>query len=183
MPNYSSGSMTRVKVRLLLSALLLTPAAVSAEPIAIIDAMTQGLYDDPPAIGSAFAACVNGNGDPEVTATIFTDAGWKRTDDDEMGIVELTAGPTLFVTLYDGGRICSVYSAVDDTHAAGFTLKTFANVVGLPIAPVADDLDCTAFSLGDTTHVTVTSGGQDPVCDSETDSDTRFTFTRNDAVN
>ncbi len=175
--------MTRTFRRLFATLFLLGPVTATAETSPVLTAALNGLTDTPPALGSAFAACIVGDGDPETTAALFTDAGWVRQDDDEMGVVELSADPAFYVTLYDAGRICSVGSSADSTHKATFTLQTLANFANLPTVPIPDELDCTAFSIGDTARAYVSGGGQDPVCDSDTDSEIRFTFTRLDQGN
>ncbi len=166
-----------------LAILMLTPAVALAEPNPVLQSALNGLSASQPGLGSAFSACILGDGDPVLTAAMFTDAGWVRQDDDEMGVIELSTDQALFVTLYDGGRICAVGSPSDGTHAATFTLQTLAKVANLPTVPIPDELDCTAFSIGDATRAYVTGGGQDPVCDSDTDSEIRFTFTRRDGGN
>ena len=124
----------------------------------------------------AVAACMLGNGDAEAAATLFTDAGWSRTDDAEMGMVSLT--PTqgdATVTLYENGRICDVTSEVWGGATALGALQVSVMLAGFQL--VSDQTsECARFALTDMITVDLTSSGQDPVCISESNSNVRFTF-------
>ncbi len=130
-------------------------------------------------LGAAYSACLIGNGDVETTAALFTDAGWTRTDDDEMGVTSLSlpgAEDRIFVDLYDNGSICSVSSETLGSDLADGNLITTLGAASYSFDPLDTPDGCTAYTLNTGVVVTQTSSGQDPVCYSEDTSDTRFIF-------
>jgi hypothetical protein len=124
---------------------------------------------------AALAACLQGGGDAEVTAGLFTGAGWTREDDDEMGMTYLGApSAPLGATLAIDGGYCEVASGSIGTPTANATVSRMA-IEGQMMMGMAEGTDCPGFTLGDAV-VVVTSTGQDPTCNSDTDSVIRVSF-------
>jgi hypothetical protein len=128
------------------------------------------------------AACVLGGGVVEATAALFTETGWTREDDTEMGLIYLS-GPQgdLGATVALDGSFCEVASEAIGTETARAYL-----VATLAAAGASQDLGTDPF--GCTTHLaapgvtgTVTSTGQDPVCEDAGTSAVRVTFGRDRA--
>ncbi len=161
---------------LLLSVTLVSPAfAQDAQTLGAL--LPQLSAEGDSVLQGAYAACILGGGDVDATAGYFTQAGWTRTDDSEMGITELAGvNGGAYVTLYDDGRICSVTSEVLGTPIAEATLATAIALAGWPISPTEGEDGCAAFLMPEIGIATLTSSGQDPVCQSEGSSDVRFIF-------
>lgn len=96
-----------------------------------------------------------------------------------MGLTEIIPpeGP-LFVTLYQDGAICSVYHASQGTAAGTAALAAFLDTVGYAATPAEID-GCGGQALPDGTRISLTTGGQDPACHGEIDTDVRFLFAPN----
>ncbi|SIN78613.1 hypothetical protein [Vannielia litorea] len=160
----------------LLACMAAAPAA--AQNVAILEALVAQLNApaSPEAQLGAYSACLLGNGDPEATAGFFRARGWEVFGDSEMGMVEMTPpeGP-LFVTLYADGEICAVDNTAQGTAIGTVTLSAFLETVGADATPLEIE-GCTGWTLGEGRAVGITSGGQDPVCHSESDNQVRFTF-------
>lgn len=130
-----------------------------------------------PVLRAAAAACLLGDGQTEAIAAPLVAAGWSRQDDDEMGMVTLyPEGGSVGVNLYDGGRICEVASEVWGTENGLAAIQILSGIAGLRLDSIDSADNCIALQLTDTTSVTLTSTGQDPVCQSETTSSLRFTY-------
>lgn len=161
--------------------LTLTVAAFGAVPVLAQDAQMLGMQlrqlKSDSVLQGAYAACILGGGSVDTAVALFTDAGWTRTDEPEMGITELRSARTeVIVTLYDEGRICSVVSEEMGTERAGGALIPTIALADWQVVS-ADSADgCDAYDLGGIAIASVTSSGQDPVCYAENSSDVRFTF-------
>jgi hypothetical protein len=165
-------------IRTLAAALMLaTPAA--AQEMMILEMQLGGLEEqrDNQALAPLLAACLVGNGDAEATATLFTDAGWTRTDDADMGMVSLTppwGDP--YVTLYDNGAICDVTSEQIGLMKADQNLTPLLLAAQFPINRADVPSGCTAYDLGSGITAEMTSSGNDPQCQSDDTSNIRLTF-------
>lgn len=160
----------------LLLACLAAPAA--AQDRAMLEHLLRDLDDatDPKALRAATAACILGEGNADAIAAYFTEAGWTRSDDTEMGMTSLSApAGSVGVSLYDDGRICDVASEGWGTDTALGALQIASGVAGLGLETLPDS-ECTALRLTPSVTVEVTSTGQDPVCFSENTSALRFTY-------
>lgn len=161
---------------LTLALVLALPVPAIAQDVAMLEFSLRDLDDatDLAVLRAAGAACILGAGDADATAAYFTEAGWSRSDDTEMGIVSLAppAG-NVAVTLYDGGRICDVSSEVWGFATAIGALQILSGMAGLGLDS-DQNAECTTIRLTDSVTATITSTGQDPVCDSETNSSTRY---------
>jgi hypothetical protein len=156
---------------------LATPAA--AQDRAMLEFLLRDL--DAPAeqkvLRAAAAACILGDGQVDAIAAPFTDAGWTRDDDTEMGIVALyPQGGNVGVTLYDDGRICDVSSEAWGTDTAIGALQIMAGTAGLTLENVDTGTECITLRVTPAVTVDITSTGQDPTCFSESTSTLRFTF-------
>jgi hypothetical protein len=164
---------------LTLSVLLALPVPVLAQDTMMLEFALRDLDDatESTVLRAAGAACILGAGNVDAIATPFTDAGWSREDDADMGIVSLTppAGDVA-VTLYDDGTICEVASEVWGFATALGALQILAGTAGLSMDS-DQNAECTTIFLTDSITATVTSTGQDPVCASETNSSIRYTVT------
>jgi hypothetical protein len=156
---------------------LAVPLPAFAQDTMMLEFALRDLDDatDPTVLRAAGAACILGAGDAETTAALFTDAGWSRNDETEMGIVTLAppVGDAL-VTLYDDGRICEVTSEIWVFETAIGALQILSATAGLGL-DTDNDKECMTLLLTDTVTATITSTGQDPVCSSETNSSVRYT--------
>jgi hypothetical protein len=161
---------------LFLALLVAVPVPAFAQDLMMLEFALGDLDDgtDSTVLRAAGAACILGAGDAEATATLFTNAGWSRVDETEMGIVTLSppAGDVA-VTLYEEGRICEVASEIWGFATAIGSLQILSGIAGLSM-DIDYDQECTAIRLTDTVTATVTSTGQDPVCESEINSSIRY---------
>jgi hypothetical protein len=162
---------------LTLALLLALPIPAFAQDTMMLEFSLNDLDDatNSTVLRAAGAACILGAGDAEVTATYFTNAGWSRSDETDMGIVTLSppAGDAI-VTLYEGGRICEVASEVWGFATAMGSLQILSSMAALG-TDFDYDQECTTILLTDTVTATITSTGQDPICMSETNSSIRYT--------
>ncbi|MGR3793782.1 hypothetical protein [Vannielia sp. SX4] len=160
----------------LLACLAATPAA--AQDVIALQKMTMQL-SNPAGVEAqmgAWAACVMGNGDKDVTTAYFAPRGWEVFSDPEMGMAEISH-PTsqIYISLYMDGAICSVAHTNQPSADATLLLENFLEVAGIPATPTEIE-GCAGWDRGDGMSIGLTSGGQDPVCVGTTDNDVRFTF-------
>ena len=165
---------------LILSAVLLaTPLA--AQDTTMLISLAAGLTDQSGTklMSAAAAACILGGGDGDTAAKIFTDAGWTRSDDAEMGETALYKdGADVGVTLYEGGVICDVASEKIATDGAISALQIMAGSTGLSLRSIDTPDGCQSYQLTDTASVVISSTGQDPSCEASPTSALRFTFSQ-----
>lgn len=124
-------------------------------------------------------ACVLGGGDVAATEAILAPLGWTGQADDETGLVGFLpgVGESTFVYMSGDGSFCQAESLALGTEAA-FQVA-LAAMEGAEITVTAnetDDLGCEAARLSTGALLSLTSGGNDPVCDSDTDSALRAIF-------
>lgn len=161
----------------LLAVLLATPAMAQDTSILRFQLSDLESEEDNQAFVPLIAACLLGNGDAEATATLFTDAGWTRTDDPEMGIVSLVpAWGDPYVTLYEGGAICDVTSEKMGLMQADGSLIPFLTAAQYKIDRTDVPSGCIAYDLGNGVVAEMSSSGNDPQCRSDDNSNIRFTF-------
>ncbi len=163
----------------LLACLAAAPGA--AQNAAILDALVAQLNapSAPEAQLGAFSACLLGNGNAAATAELFKQRGWETYEVAEMGMWEIVPpeGP-LYVSIYADGGICVVDQTAQGTAQGTATLSAFLETVGAEASPLEID-GCTGWTLGGGRAVGITSGGQDPVCHSDSDNQVRFSFAPN----
>lgn len=163
---------------LALLTVLALAAPAGAEDRAMLETQLRGLKkpDDQKVLRAASAACLLGLGDVEAIAAPFVKYGWDRQDDSEMGVTSIVppSGDMVYVMIYDEGRICDVSSEVLGTDTALSAVQILSCVGGLSLNSIERADGCISMALTPTASVTVTSSGQDPVCQSETTSTLRF---------
>ena len=156
-------------------------APALAEDRSMLETQLRGLEtpEEQTVLRAASAGCVLGLGDVEAIAAPFVATGWSRMDDDEMGMTSLTppSGETVYVSVYDEGRICDVSSEVWGTDAALGEVQILSGIAGMSLDPIDRADDCLSMTLTAAVNVTITSSGNDPVCQSETTSALRFEAT------
>lgn len=126
-----------------------------------------------------YMACLSGGGQVDLTESMLTAAQWTRSDDGEDGLVYFYpgAGQDTLVYMADDGAFCHVESlTVDSATASEILANTFDGPEGAPFDYSKDDMGCTRLDFATGLTATITSGGNDPTCGSETDSAVRFAF-------
>jgi len=159
--------------------LLATPLA--AQDTTMLNALTAGLKDQSGTklMSAAAAACILGDGDGEAAAVNFTDAGWTRTDDAEMGeIMPHKDGSDLDVTLYDGGVICNIASKKIAIDGASSASQIMAGSSGLSLQSIDTSDGCQSYQLSPTAPVVISSTGQDLSCGASPTSALRISFSQ-----
>lgn len=152
--------------RLTLALLLATPAAAQdADPR---NQLVEG-----------YMACMSSGGDVEMTAELLNTLFWTREDDGEMGLVTFLpgAGDSTVVYMADDGSFCHVESlTVDSATASEILAASLGGDEGATFDYSQDDMGCTRLDFETGVQATITSGGNDPTCGSDTDSGVRFTY-------
>jgi hypothetical protein len=126
-----------------------------------------------------YTACALGEGLPDKTVTALGFYGWTHAEDPEMGVVSFRPGvgedTFAFMSLTPG--YCHVESTSLGTARALELLGylSFSGQVSLE-ASETDENGCAIATLSNGVVAAITSGGNDPVCTSETDSGVRFFF-------
>jgi len=149
---------------------LATPALADTAMLGVL-AEGRMMADQPLLRG--YAWCMLGNGQPDELRALLTEAGFAEEADAEMGVAYY-ASPDLPLTIstYMDGEICDVTSEEAGTPEALGALVVVAGMTGFQSV----DGDCGTMILADSVRAELTSSGNDPVCDSETSSNVRFTF-------
>ena len=127
-----------------------------------------------------YQACMSGGGQVDLTQAMLVDAlQWTRGDEGEEGLIYFYpgAGENTFVYIAEDGSFCHVESTtIDSATASEILAKTLAPPEGAPFDYSKDDMGCTRLDFETGVTATITSGGNDPTCGSETDSAVRFAF-------
>ena len=130
-----------------------------------------------------YLACMSG-GQVDLTQAMLVDAlQWTRSDEGEDGLIYFYpgAGENTFVYTAEDGSFCHVESTtIDSATASEILAKTLAPSDGAPFDYSKDDMGCTRLDFDTGVTATITSGGNDPTCGSETDSAVRFQFSANE---
>ncbi|MDZ4087001.1 MAG: hypothetical protein U1E69_09375 [Tabrizicola sp.] len=152
--------------RLTLALFLATPAAAQdADPR---NQLVEG-----------YMACMSGGGDADLTGEMLEALAWTREDDGEMGLINFYpgAGDSTVVYMADDGSFCHVESlTVDSATASEILAASLGGDEGAPFDYAKDDMGCTRLDFETGVQATITSGGNDPTCGSDTDSGVRFTY-------
>lgn len=114
----------------------------------------------------------------EATANYLADQGWSGDADTEMGLGWLypEGREDPFITVAIDGSFCQVESASIDSATASERLRAFLEAAGQEYEIDKDEMGCTKLNLGDGYAVTITSGGNDPICGSDENSALCFTY-------
>jgi hypothetical protein len=144
-----------------------------ASPVAAQDA------DPKNQLTEGYMACMSGGGDADLTGQMLEAVAWSREDDSEQGLVTFLpgAGDSTVVYMADDGSFCHVESlTVDSATASEILAATLGGEEGAPFDYSKDEMGCTRLDFETGVQATITSGGNDPTCASETDSGVRFTW-------
>lgn len=127
-----------------------------------------------------YLACMSGGGMVDLTeAMLVGSLQWTRSDDGEDGLTYFFpgTGEDTFVIIADDGSFCHVESTtVDSAIASEILAASLAPPEGAAFDYSKDDMGCTRLDFETGVRATITSGGNDPMCGSETDSAVRFDF-------
>ncbi len=152
---------------------LATALMLAATPLAAQDADPQSQLVE------GYMACMSGGGDLGLTGDMLDALFWTRSDDGEEGLTYFNpgVGDDTFVYMADDGSFCHVESVVVDSAMASEILAATLGVdEGAPFFYSKDDMGCTRLDFDTGVTATITSGGNDPNCGSDTDSGVRFAF-------
>ena len=126
-----------------------------------------------------YVACAMGEGLPDKTVTTLGLYGWTHEEDAEVGVVNFQPGvgseTFAYMSLTPG--YCHVESTTLGTARALELLGylSFSGQVSLDSSET-DENGCITATLSNGIVAVITSGGNDPVCTSDTDSGVRFYF-------
>lgn len=160
--------MTRMSARLTLLTLL----------AALLGAGT-GMAQDTASLTSGIKACMAAAGDPGAISAAFSASGWTVDPNTDEGLISFlpTDDDQTFAFIADTGVFCHVESLNIGSAALAKILAATLKSEGWETAEPGKDADgCTLIDLGDSITATLTSGGNDPTCTSETDSAVRFEY-------
>ena len=154
---------------------LLTFLTLLASPVIAQDANPNNQLVE------GYLACMSGGGQTDLTEVMLVDAlQWTRSDEGEDGLTYFfpATGEDTFVYIADDGSFCHVEStAIDSATASELLAASLAPPEGAAFEYSKDDMGCTRLDFETGVTATITSGGNDPVCGSQTDSAVRFEFT------
>ncbi|EEW24482.1 hypothetical protein [Rhodobacter ferrooxidans] len=147
----------------LLALLLATPALAQ-------DASPQGQLVE------GYLACLLGAGDVPATMQALAAQGWVEGDGED-GLIFMSpgVGDTVFAYMADDGGFCHVEStSIDSATASELLAATLegAGITGIEYNKSEDG--CTELGFGEGATATITSGGNDPQCGSDSNSGVRF---------
>ncbi len=155
--------------------LVLLAALATATPALAQDATPEGQLVE------GMLACILGGGDVAATEAILAPFGWTTDAESEadMGLVSFlpAVGEATWVYMGTDGSFCQAESTVIGTEKA-FQVA-LASLEGAELAVTAnekDDLGCDGARLANGVLLSLTSGGNDPTCASDTDSALRAIF-------
>ncbi len=145
-------------------------APVAAQDLSVLEFQLRALEkeQDDQALVPLIAGCFLGAGDLEKTAGFFTDAGWARSDDAEMGMVSLTppwGDP--YVAIYENGAICDATSETNGLMRADSALVPLMAAAQIIVARTEVPSGCVAYDMGNGVTAELTSSGNDPQCRSD----------------
>jgi hypothetical protein len=127
--------------------------------------------------------CIIGAGEVDETEAVLTPYEWKLAEGSDHGISEFVPaiGEETFIYMSHGVDFCQVESTTLGTTYPASMLELFIlddrGGHGLTITATGTDAEgCATTTLSNGVVATITSGGNDPTCTSETDSAVRFVF-------
>jgi hypothetical protein len=123
-----------------------------------------------------YVACLMGAGVAELVESLFDESGWTSAPGmDGLTDFRPAAGEATFAYMADDGSFCHVESTVVDSATASEVLAiTLERAEEADVTFETDDMGCAVLRLQDGRSITITSGGNDPTCGSDTDSGVRF---------
>jgi hypothetical protein len=124
-----------------------------------------------------YMACLSGGGQVDLTEAMLTASAWTRDESGEEGLIYFNpgAGDGTQVYMADDGSFCHVESfTVGSEVASQIVAAALGGPEGAPFDYSKDDMGCTRLDFATGVSATITSGGNDPTCASDTDSGVRF---------
>lgn len=124
-------------------------------------------------------ACLSGGGDTGLTGDMLDALFWSADGEGEDGLFYFTpgAGEDTFIYIAGDGSFCHVEStSLDSATTSEILAATLESQEGTSFFYSQDEQGCTRLDLESGVTVTITSGGNDPTCASETDAGLRFAF-------
>lgn len=125
-----------------------------------------------------YVACYMARGDAEVITTNLGLYGWTHEPPSDGIIVTMpTASSDTFALLAEDASFCHIESMTQGTAKAAemLALAVVGALSALP-APGTTEAGCPLYDLGDSITATITSGGTEPTCTSDTTSTLRLDF-------
>lgn len=154
----------------------LLPLLFAASPL-----FAQGADDPGYQMIDGIGACLLGGGSVEKTTEELTRLGWTTEVDGELGVTDFrpAAGDKVFGFITADGKTCVIEStalATDDAETM-FRMFQMGGNSGIEVTESGADADgCTTQTMSNGAVATLTSGGNDPTCASDTTSAFRFTY-------
>lgn len=154
---------------------MLAATPVAAQDSIVLAELTEQLIDADPQVmvEGAVAACLGNAGDRAAVIDLFTFAGWSGGGDGDW--IELDRND-VWVTLLGSPSdfTCDISSDLDQPSAA-LTVASVLEQTRWPGWSTARDRDgCVLFAHETGALISITSGGQDPVCTPTNDSTIRL---------
>jgi hypothetical protein len=147
--------------------------------LAVLTAASAGMAQGTPSLTAGIKACMAAAGDPVAISAAFAAAGWTAEPSVEEGLISFIPAKDdqTFAFIADTGVFCHVESLNTGSAAMADLLAATLKSEGWETAVPGKNSDgCTLIDLGDSITATLTSGGNDPTCASETDSAVRFEY-------
>ena len=122
-------------------------------------------------------ACMSGGGEVALTESMLTALFWTRSDAGEDGLVYFNPGVGEDTAVYmaEDGSFCHVESlTVGSAPASEILIAALGSEEGAAFDTSKDAMGCTRLDFTTGVSATITSGGNDPTCASDTDSGVRF---------
>ena len=125
-----------------------------------------------------YITCFMAHGDPGIVAPNLGLYGWTHdAPQDGIAIALPGAGDATFILIAEDASFCHVESMEVGTQKAAETLALALQGAATALPdPGTDAMGCTLYDLGQGITATLTSGGTEPVCASDTTSTVRFDF-------
>ncbi len=124
-----------------------------------------------------YMACMSGGGEVALTESMLSALFWTRDDAGEDGLIYFKpgVGEDTVVYMSEDGRFCHVESySVGSAPASEILIAALGTEEGAAFEPSKDAMGCTRLDFTTGVSATITSGGNDPTCASDTDSGVRF---------
>ena len=124
-----------------------------------------------------YMACMSGGGEVAATEAMLSALFWTRSDEGEDGLVYFNpgVGEDTVVYMADDGSFCHVESlTVGSANASEILAASLGGPEGAPFDYSKDAAGCTRLEFETGVSATITSGGNDPTCASDSDSGVRF---------
>lgn len=143
-------------------------------------APTHALADVAREMDQGISACLFYGDDPQKVHETLSALGWEGDVDNEAGIgyVYPAGSEATVVTVGMDGTWCNVESFAQSSEASAMQLLTYLEGPDSQFEVSYDksEMGCTQFGIGDGWSATILSGGQDPICGSESNSAVRVEY-------